>query len=87
MAITEGSIIQPGTRIAVRRGPFPADPAHIGREGTVVYSTQYRPHMVDVTLDGEDRIRTFAPSELEILDPPLVLTPDQTAGLKRLARP
>jgi hypothetical protein len=87
MAITESSIIQTGTRVTIRRGPFPTDPALLGRSGMVVHNSQYQPHKVEVTLDGEDWIRTFAPSELEILDETLALSPDQAAAMKRLARP
>jgi hypothetical protein len=87
MSITESSIIQPGTRVRIRRGPFPADPGLVGRHGTVVHASPYQPHKVDVTLDGEDRIRAFAPAELDLQDRTLTLSPDQTAGLKRLARP
>jgi hypothetical protein len=87
MAITESSIIQVGTRVKIRRGPFPADPSLIGRSGTVVYNSQYLPQKVDVTLDGEDRIRTFAPGELDVEEGTLTLPPDQTAAMKRLSRP
>jgi hypothetical protein len=87
MAITESSIIQPGTRVAVRRGPFPSDPALIGRRGSVVLNSQYDPHKVEVSLDGDPDIRTFAPSELELLDGPEALPGDQAAARKRLARP
>ena len=87
MAITESSIIVPGTRVEIRRGRFPADPRLIGRRGTVVHNSQYYPHRVEVQLDGERRIRMFAPEELRAAGPAPVLPPDQAAARKRLVRP
>jgi hypothetical protein len=88
MAITESSIIQPGTRVAIRRGTYPADPALVGRRGTVVLNSQYDPRTVEVALDDDPDIRTFAASEIELLEPGLDSLPgDQAAARKRLARP
>jgi hypothetical protein len=87
MAITESSIIQPGTRVRLRRGRFPTDPALAGREGVVVFNSQYEANRVDVALDGDAEIRTFPPEELEILSDPEALPADQRAARKRLARP
>jgi hypothetical protein len=87
MAITESSIIQPGTRVRLRRGRFPTDPALVGREGVVVFTSQYEANRVDVALDGDAEIRTFPPEELEILSDPEALPADQRAARKRLARP
>jgi hypothetical protein len=87
MAVTESSVIQPGTRVRVRRGDVPADPALVGREGMVVVNSPYRPHMVEVALDGDSEIRVFAPAEVEVLREPVMLTAAQQAARKRLARP
>ena len=87
MAITERSIIPVGSRVEVTRGPFPGDPALIGRTGTVVVNSQYFPNKVEVQLDGEPEIRTFAPGELLVADSPPVLPPDEAAARRRLARP
>lgn len=87
MSITESSIIQPGTRVRLRRGRFPTDPGLVGREGVVVFNSQYAPNRVDVTLDGDAQIRTFPPEELERLSGPEALPPDQQAARKRLSRP
>lgn len=87
MSITESSIIQPGSRVEVARGRYPADPAQVGRQGTVVANSQYFPNKVEVQLDGEPQIRTFAPDELFVADSPATLPPDQAAARKRLARP
>jgi hypothetical protein len=87
MAITELSVLPHGTRVKVKRGPFPADPALVGRTGMVVEHSTYYPHKVGVTLDGDPRIRTFAPTELEVLEGPEALPADREAAKKRLARP
>jgi hypothetical protein len=87
VAITESSVIQQGTRVRVRRGILPADATLVGREGTVVLNSQYQPHKVEVSLDGDPEIRVFAPEELDLLLKPLALTPDRQAARKRLARP
>jgi hypothetical protein len=87
MSITETSVIQPGSRVRVRRGWYPADPGLVGREGAVVVNSPYAPHKVEVTLDGEPRIRVFAPGELELLSTPPMLPPDHQAARKRLSRP
>jgi hypothetical protein len=87
MSITESSIIQAGTRVSIRRGAFPSDPSLLGRHGTVVLSSQYDPRMVEVSLDGDAEIRTFAASELELLEGPDLLPREKAAARKRLARP
>lgn len=87
MAITEFSVLPHGTRVRVKRGPFPADAALLGRAGTVVEHSQYYPTKIEVTLDGEARIRTFAPGELDVVEGPEAIPPDQEAARKRLARP
>lgn len=87
MAITELSVLPHGTRVRIERGPFPTDPALLGQMGTVVEHSQYFPHNVSVTLDGDPRIRTFAPVELEVVEGPEAIPPDHVAAKKRLARP
>ncbi len=54
-----------GTRIRVRRGDYPLDPAMVGREGTVILLHRTRKRRYGIQLDGEDRIRAFDESELE----------------------
>lgn len=87
MAITEFSVLPVGSRVRVRRGRFPMDPGLNGRLGTVVESTPYEPHKINVTLDGESEIRAFAPSELEVVEGREALPQDHAAARKRLARP
>jgi hypothetical protein len=87
MAITESSIIQPGTRVRIRRGSLPTDPALIGQEGMVVMNSQYDPRKVEVVLDGDPQVRSFPPAELELLTGPDALPPDIEAARKRLSRP
>jgi hypothetical protein len=53
-----------GTRIEIRRGSMPMDPALVGRTGTVVELSDYRPGRYGVVLDGEDRTREFREDEL-----------------------
>lgn len=87
MAITEFSLIPVGARVQIRRGRFPMDPRLIGRTGTVVENSQYTPHQVSVTLDGEAEIRVFNPGEVEVVEGPAALPPDHEEARKRLARP
>lgn len=87
MAITEFSIIPVGARVKVQRGRFPVDPRLLHRTGTVVENSQYYPHKVAVTLDGEDETRVFAPGELAVVEGPAALPPDHQEARKRLARP
>lgn len=87
MAITELSVLPRGTRVEVKRGPFPSAAALIGRTGAVVEHSTYFPHKVDVALDGDPRMHTFAPVELEILEGPEAIPADRAAAKKRLSRP
>jgi hypothetical protein len=87
MSITESSVIQPGTRVRIRRAHYPAAPSLVGREGLVVQHSPYHPHKVEVSLDGGVEIRVFAPRELELLREPVALPPDWRAARKRLVRP
>ena len=54
-----------GTRIHVRRGRYPMDPALIGRTGVVIETDDYRPDRYGVVLDEEDEVRDFNEDELE----------------------
>lgn len=87
MSTTELSVLPRGARVRVKRGRFPTDPSLIGRSGTVVEHSVYSAHKVDVTLDGEPRIRTFAVDEVEVVEGPEAIPPEQEAAKKRLARP
>jgi len=86
MAVTAGALIPEGTRVRIRRGKLPLDPAAIGRYGTVVESSEYRPHCYGVALDGEREIRIFAADEVEVVDAP-ALPPDREAARQRRALP
>ena len=87
MSITELSVLPRGTRVQVRRGRFPTDPSLVGRTGTVLEHSVYLPQKVDVTLDGDPRFRAFAVDELEVVEGPPSIPPEQAEAKKRLARP
>jgi hypothetical protein len=57
-----------GTRVRVRRGDYPLDPSVKGRAGTVLLLHRTRGTRYGVQLDGEDGIRAFDESELELLE-------------------
>lgn len=84
MAVT-GALIPEGSRVRVRRGRFPLDPAVVGRAGTVVSASEYRAYAYGVTLDGEQAVRYFAPEELEVTSERL--PPDREAAKRRRALP
>lgn len=54
----------PGTRVRVRRGPFPMDSGVEGRTGLVVETDEYRPRRYGVQLDKETWIRDLHEDEL-----------------------
>ena len=87
MSITERSIIPPGSRVEIGRGPYPKEPGMEGRMGTVVVNSQYDPHKVEVQLDGSAEIRVFSPDELYVASTPDALPPDHAAAKKRLPYP
>lgn len=67
-----------GTRVGIRRGPFPLDESLLGRTGLIVHLHRYGGTRYGVQLDGESRIRVFTEDELEPLGP----GPDpDTAGM------
>lgn len=57
-----------GSRVAVKRGRFPMDPALLDRVGLVVELSDYRPERYGVVLDGEQEVRDFHESELRQAD-------------------
>ena len=50
--------------VKIRRGRMPLDPAFVGRTGTVVELSDYRPGRYGVVLDGEEQTREFREDEL-----------------------
>lgn len=76
-----------GTRIRVKQGNVPQDPALTGRTGTVVQASEYSTHLIGVALDGESGIRGFAPSELAVLEPMPLLPPDRQRAKAKRALP
>jgi hypothetical protein len=54
-----------GTRVRIRKGSFPLDPALVGRTGMVLDHDRANPHKVNVQLDHEEPVRTFMDFELE----------------------
>ncbi|MFW6206917.1 MAG: hypothetical protein ACOC5J_03180 [Gemmatimonadota bacterium] len=87
MSITELSVLPHGTRVRVKRGRYPVAADLVGRTGVVVEHSQYFPNRVDVSLDGDPRIHTFALDETELVSVPAALTSDRVDAKKRLARP
>lgn len=81
-----GALIPEGTRVRVRRGSLPLDPAAIGRAGTVVEASEYQAHRYGVLLDGDAEMRYFAPDELEVIEPP-ALPPEREEAKRRRALP
>jgi hypothetical protein len=71
-----------GTRVKVRRGQAPQDPAVLGRTGVVVSASEYRDQALGVVLDGESALRYFTPGELEVVD--AVPLPPERESAKRL---
>ena len=87
MAITELSTLPHGTRVRVKRGPYPTDPLLFDRLATVVEHSQYTPHQVSVSIDGDPQIHVFAPAELDVVTGPEAIPPEREAAKKRLVRP
>jgi hypothetical protein len=79
-------ILPEGTRIRVRRGSVPQDPAVIGRTGMVVHATEYRDNAVGVVLDGEQGVRWLTPGELEVIHG-LALPPERESAKQLRALP
>lgn len=79
-------LIPEGTRVKVKRGRIPQDPALTGRNGTVVIANEYRPQAIAVALDGDHTIRYFMPDELEVTKE-LPLPPEREEAKLRRALP
>jgi hypothetical protein len=75
-----------GTRVKVKRGHLPQDPAALGRSGVVVSATEYRDEAVGVVLDGESTTRYFTPGELEVVEA-VPLPPEREAAKQLRALP
>lgn len=75
-----------GTRVRVRQSRIPQDPAVVGKLGTVMSVSEYRPHELGVVLDGEPRIRVFTRAELEVTDA-LPLPPERIEARRKRALP
>ncbi|MGH7443930.1 MAG: hypothetical protein ACREKM_03595 [Longimicrobiales bacterium] len=56
----------PGTRVRIRHGDVPLDPALVGRTGIVTVADDYHAARLGVVLDGEAEVRMFRPGELEV---------------------
>jgi hypothetical protein len=54
-----------GTRVRIVRGRVPMDAGLIGRTGTVVELSDYRPGRYGVVLDAEEAVREFREDELQ----------------------
>lgn len=76
-----------GTRVKVRRGPFPLEAGLEGRTGRVTDASEYRPHRYGVTLDGDQAVRYFRPEELETVEAPALQQPDREDAKRRRALP
>ncbi len=80
------AMIPLGARVRVRRGVAPADPALLGRTGTVVEASEYTQARYGVALDGESQIRVFGVGELEVLEYE-ALPPERQEAKQRRALP
>lgn len=61
------ALLPEGTRVKIRRGALPQEPALIGRTGVVAAASEYRDEALGVVLDGESATRFFLPGELEVV--------------------
>jgi hypothetical protein len=75
-----------GTRVRIKQGNFPQDPAFIGRTGTVVAASEYHTQSVAVAIDNTTEVRYFTPEELEVTRHP-ALPPDREAAKQRRSLP
>lgn len=80
------AVLPEGTRVKVRRGSLPQDPAVSGRTGVVTVATEYRDNAAGVVLDGESVVRYFTPGELEVVTQ-LPLPPERVAAKGKRALP
>lgn len=72
-----------GTRVRVVQGPFPQDPAILGRHGTVIVASEYQTQSVGVVLDDESAPRFFTRGELEVEEAPKLPPEREVAKLRR----
>lgn len=79
-------VLPEGTRVQVRRGALPQDPAVTGRAGVVTVATEYRDQALGVVLDGESAVRWFTPGELEVTAE-VALPPEREEAKSRRALP
>ena len=80
------AVLPEGTRVRIRRGSLPQDPAVSGRTGVVVNASEYRDQALGVVLDGESVTRYFTPGELEVVEQ-LPLPPERETAKGRRALP
>lgn len=80
------AVLPEGTRVRIRRGSLPQDPAVSGRTGVVVDASEYRNQALGVVLDGESVTRYFTPGELEVVEQ-LPLPPERETAKGRRALP
>jgi hypothetical protein len=80
------AVLPEGTRVKVRRGSVPQDPAVTGRAGVVVNASEYRNQALGVVLDGDSAMRYFTPGELEVVEQ-LPLPPERETAKGRRALP
>lgn len=80
------AVLPEGTRIRVRRGSMPQDPALTGRTGVVAAASEYRDNAAGVVLDGESTLRYFTPGELEVVAA-LALPPERESAKRLSALP
>jgi hypothetical protein len=85
MAIPWAAIPE-GTRVKVKQGVFPLDPALIGRIGVVVAATEYQTENVGIALDNSMDVRYFSVDELEVISQP-ALPPDRESAKQRRSLP
>ncbi len=78
--------IPEGTRVKIKRGIFPLDPALVGRTGVVVGASEYQVQNVAVALDDSTQVHHFNPVELEVTTQP-ALPPEREAAKQRRALP
>ena len=75
-----------GTRVRIKQGRFPQDPAFVGRTGTVVNASEYHTQSVAVALDNSTEVRYFTPDELDVTRQP-ALPADREAAKQRRSLP
>jgi hypothetical protein len=80
------ALLPEGTRVKVRRGTVPQEPALIGRTGVVTGASEYRDQALGVVLDGESAQRFFMPAELEVVTE-LPAPPERELAKRRAALP